>query len=73
MSSASAVESDADRALRELLPLSAEFQQRFIKAIRGKESGSVLLRISYDKGRVTLMEWDARDGRKVRVLGNRSK
>lgn len=73
VASSSVVESDAERALRELIPLAAEFQQRLIKAIQGKESGSVLLRVSYDVGRVTIMEWDAKDGRKVQVIGQRSK
>jgi hypothetical protein len=70
VSSSSATESDADHALRELLDVAAKFQTRFTKAIHGKETGTLLLRVSYDRGRVGEIEMEARE-RDVRRVGRK--
>jgi hypothetical protein len=70
VSSSSATESDADRALRELLDVAAKFQARFTKAMQGKETGTLLLRVSYDRGRVGEIEMEARE-RDVRRVGRK--
>jgi hypothetical protein len=49
------------------LPLAAQFQDRFIRAIRGRETGSILLRINYDVGRVTDMEMNANERKYIKV------
>jgi hypothetical protein len=58
--------SDAERALNDLLPLCAEFQAEFGKLIQNRDSGHLVLRVDFEKGRITSMEWYARRGRRVR-------
>lgn len=54
-SSARHVETEADRALRDLLAYVAKFERLFREALRAHESGRCVLRVEYDRGRVTQM------------------
>jgi hypothetical protein len=57
--------------LRELLDVAAKFQGRFQKAMHGKETGSMLLRVTYHRGRLVEIEMEARE-RDVRQPNRRS-
>jgi len=63
----SRTQSDAEAALAALLPLAARFQERFAQAIRGRQTGSITLRISYDRGRVKDMAMDANEREHIQV------
>ena len=48
--------SDADRALRTLLPATSKFTQNLHNAIRQKESGWYRLNVKVDRGRVKTVQ-----------------
>ena len=65
--SRSAAQSDAERAIAELIPIAAQYQDRLGKALRERETGHAILRVAYVKGRVTFMGWKAEDGVSVQI------